>query len=100
MRLFSPLVCCTTFLGWGRWLLSSLCLLAGCELGQYHNIAGLFAAIVDGDNLLLHTPIMLKRAVAIGRNGGVVDIDILPLVGGDKAVATLVVEPFYTPCHR
>jgi hypothetical protein len=43
---------------------------------------------------------MLQRAVTIGHNGGVVDVDINTILGGNEAVATLVVEPFYEPFHN
>lgn len=69
-------------------------------LSLNNHIAGLAAAILRLDNIVTHTPIMLQRAKAFANQSGIVNIYLCAIFAKDKAISSLIVEPFYSPLHK
>ena len=73
-----------------RWCLS---------LGLNLDIVGLLTAVGGDNNIIADAPVVLQRAETIGLDGCIVDIDVDTITSGDKAIASLGVEPFDTSLH-
>lgn len=64
------------------------------------DISSLLAAIISGHNIVLHAPIMLQSAIALGNYCCKVNIGIDTLLRGYKSVTSLIIEPLNLPLHN
>ena len=69
-------------------------------LGDNHHVTSLNTPLVRGHHIVANPPIMLQRTEAITLQGGVVNIYIVAIFTRDEAVATPIIEPFYSALHN
>ena len=65
-----------------------------------NDVACLDAAISRCKHIVTNTPIMLEGAEAITLQCRIMDIYLGAIVTKNKAIATLIIEPFYSSLHN
>ena len=69
------------------------------RLPQHPHITGLHAATLVTNDVVLHTPVVLQRAVTVAHNGREVDVCIDTILTGYEAITPLIVKPFHPADH-